>query len=942
MPTILSHEPLKARNSSSTSNGLDTAVGSSTRRPSNPKYMKWTSRILNRKSLSESSPASLSSPPDHSRKNSGEGRGSRKMKNPENLKIDSGVANSAMGSSSKQSTPCRSSAGSAVFNHCRCCGTILTYPAHVSRIKCLTCKTYFSLDASSLKCDDTSLPASPSVHSPYPQAPDASIPLASLASLKDAIRLDEAHIRALHLNASDANSVHKLFVNVDALIGNSFSNMENLNRCFVLDPRKSISHHSPNLNYVEIKKFYSLLMKLPTKRPVFKLLSHSLYLLKYPPMDMDYTQLNWLLIILEIPLLYESLIGRNSLSVHFSDICYDLTKRVIGLLTSVDKSAMKALIHWWSRLSASEFTHKVDFFNLYITFHINRLYTHVLYDKLGKNLQLSETEDDVNFKNKLDLQILQHLNDNNNDRLLNAMGVFPSNDAKAENSMKITINFYSECWHLRTACHLMSCLFQSNRKHSRIDDSCFYNNLVDYINVRQDYDIWQFNNSFMEHEKNIGLNPESLTGDYLLMEKYKAYLGITVLNGVYKRSQFTFCLYPFLISLGSKISILKHDAKRVMGQKAEQAFLSSVIEHKSSDIFFKISVRRNNITNDSLRQIQQHPNDVRKLLKVEFIDEPGIDAGGLKKEWFLLLTKELFDADRGLITYNNESGMAYFAVSNDGAYNNELFYLLGVVVGMAIYNSIILDIRFPKVLYNKLLGHHTTLEDLYELEPSLAKNLRMLTKMKNVEQLDLNFEVSVTDIYGNIQKHELVPNGGSIAVVDSNKVDYITKYSRFLLDQVVEEQFTQFSIGFRHVMGTNALSLFTPSEIQKLATGDDNMGEQTKFDIELLKSVSKFNNCSNDDIIVIWFWEYFHGLCLAKQRSLMRFVTGSDRIPATGLATLNFKVTKLIEDDGGFSQRLPISHTCFNEICLWEYHSFDTLRRKLDMAIGESEGFTLQ
>lgn len=950
MSTALSHQLSKAKNSNKTRD--TTGSGSSSTESSNAngtnkKYLKWTSRILSRKSFSEC-------PPQHAGANR---RGSCdvvqnsqiqiKKKNPIGLRIDSNVANSESGSS-KQSTPSRSSAGSTTVNHCRCCGTVLTYPAHVNRIKCLTCHTYFSLNGVSLKSEDASSQSSPSTPvstpSPYVAQSDATIPLASYASLREAIRQDEAHIKALELDVSDVNSMHKLFVRVDALIGNSFANMENLNRCFSLDPHKSANHHSPNLNFIEIKKFYSLLMKLPTKRPVFKLLCHSLYLLKHPPLDMEYTQLNWLLIILEIPLLYESLVGRNSLSTHFNDICYDLTKRVIGLLTSLDKPVMRVLIHWWSRLPTNEFTHKVNFVNLYITFHINRLYTHVLYDKLGKNLPMAETEDDINFKDKLELNMLRSLNEENNDGLLNSLGLYSNNDYNAEtkNGMKISINFYSECWHLRTACHLMSCLFQANRKQNKVDDSCFYNNLVDYINVRQDYDIWQFNNSFIEHERNLGMNPESLTGDYLLMEKYKTYLGITVFNGVYKRSQFTLCLYPFLISLGSKISILKHDAKRVMGLKAEQAFISSIIDHKNSDIFFKISVRRNNITNDSLRQIQNHPNDVRKLLKVEFIDEPGIDAGGLKKEWFLLLTKDLFNADKGLITYNNEAKLAYFAVSNDGNYNRELFYLLGVVIGMAIYNSIILDISFPKVLYNKLLGHHTKLEDLGELEPSLAKNLKMLAKMKHVEDLHLNFEVSVTDVYGNITTHELLPNGANIPVNDLNKMDYVNRYSRFLLDEIVEEPFTQFSSGFRQVMGTNALSLFTPSEIQKLATGDDNISESRKFDIEILKSVSKFSNCSNDDKTVIWFWEYFDELCLDKQRSLMRFITGSDRIPATGLATLQFKVTKLIEDHAGFSERLPISHTCFNEICLWEYQSAEVLRKKLQMAVSESAGFTLQ
>lgn len=936
--------------------------------PTNNKYRRWTAKILHKKhSLELSSNQSNNFSKDSNNNNLQ--NNDIKKKNPI-LKIDPNIANSTRRKSSSN-TPNSllsyvSTPSSSIIDHCKCCGTILSYPSNVSRIKCLTCNTHFTL-----KVDPENSSASDSSESPSLPAlspilnhhnnenkennePDkTNTPLLSYMALKEAFQLDEAIIRSLNLSDKErrlnSNSIHKLYKNVDNLIENSFKNFEVLNSCFRLDHRKSINYSSPNLNFMDLKKFYSLLIKLPSKRPIYKLLTYSSNLLKHPPMVMDFNQINWLLIILENPLLYESLIRKKSLSDHFNDVSYDIIKRVIGLITSLDRSVLKYLIHWWSRLPSNELLNKVDFVNLYITFHINRLYTHLLYDKLGKNLPLTDTEDDINFKNKLELKILQNLNENNNDSLLRSLGIINTNSSSSSssnNNVKISINLYSDCWHLRTACQFMSLLFYANkRKHHKLDDSCFYNSLIDYINVKQDYDIWEFNNSFIEHEKNHNKNPESLTTDYLLMEKNKTYLGITVLNGVYKRSNFTLCSYPFLISLGSKISILEHDAKKVMGAKAEQAFISSIIEGgttKPNDIYFKISVRRNHITNDSLRQIQSHPNDVRKLLKVEFIDELGIDGGGLKKEWFLLLTKELFDANKGLISYKNENKMAYFAILNDGNYNEELFYLLGVVLGMAIYNSIILDIKFPKVIYNKLSGHHSTLEDLAELEPSLVKNLKKLNKMSHIEDLNLNFEITITDIYDNVKKYELIPNGANIPVNDLNKSDYISRYYKFLLDDIVDKQFKQFSNGFKKIMGTNVLSLFTPFEIQKLVIGDDNVNDINKFDIELLKNITKFQNCSNNDPIVIWFWNYFKNLSLRNQKKLMRFITGSDRIPATGLATIQFKVSKLIEDDMGYSEKLPISHTCFNEICLWEYKSSEILKQKLDMAINESEGFTLK
>lgn len=836
-----------------------------------------------------------------------------------------------------------------ISNNCRCCGITLHYPTDVNRIKCLTCNTYFILNNDNSSCTPLSDSNSPMFNNNSFENDT----LVSYNSLKDAIKKDEINI---NLNKNSNISIHKSYENVDQLIRYSFTNHEVLNKCF------SLNNHSIPLNFHEIGKFYSLLLKLPTKRPFFKLLTYSLYILKHPPKFENFDQVHWLLILFEIPLHNDCLINKINpkLPVECNNLCYDILKRLIGLLSSLNSNILRHLMNLWSRLPVKDFSYKINFINLYITFHLNRLFTHLIYDKLGNHIPTNKTEDDITFKNKFNFKDLIK---NNDSSLLASLGFYDDdlincNDLSSYNfneNLKISISFYSDCWHLKSACHLMSVLFYANRKHHKVEIDSFYNSLIDYINLKQDFDIWQFNNTFMEHEKNIKLHQENYTTDHLLMEQNKSYLGITTVNGVYKRSNFTICSYPFLISLGSKIKILEYESKKLMGLKAEEAFLASVIDgSKTNDIFFKLRIRRDHITNDSLRQIQSHPKSIRKSLKVEFVNEQGIDAGGLKKEWFLLLTKELFDENKGLISYKNEKKLAYFAIlhksnniekanSTDDTKNLELYYLLGVFIGMAIYNSIILDITFPKFLYKKLLNpeYKATIEDLKEVEPTMVSNFNKLSKLDDITNLGLKFEISINDIYDNIKNYELIPNGSNIPVDDTNKFYYINKYTRFLLDEIVDKQFTQFFNGFRHAMGTDSLNLFTPFEIQKLVTGSDEYNkENSKLDIEILKNVSKFTNCSNDDIIVIWFWKYFEHLSIMQQKRLLRFITGTDRIPALGLSSIQLKITILI--DNKFSTRLPISHTCFNEICLWEYESFDILRAKLDTAINESEGFALQ
>lgn len=64
----------------------------------------------------------------------------------------------------------------------------------------------------------------------------------------------------------------------------------------------------------------------------------------------------------------------------------------------------------------------------------------------------------------------------------------------------------------------------------------------------------------------------------------------------------------------------------------------------------------------------------------------------------------------GMFTYDDETHTFWFnptSFENDGQ-----FTLIGIVLGLAIYNNVILDIHFPMVVYKKLLGKLGTFDDL--------------------------------------------------------------------------------------------------------------------------------------------------------------------------------------------------------------------------------------
>ena len=61
---------------------------------------------------------------------------------------------------------------------------------------------------------------------------------------------------------------------------------------------------------------------------------------------------------------------------------------------------------------------------------------------------------------------------------------------------------------------------------------------------------------------------------------------------------------------------------------------------------------------------------------------------------------------------------------------------------------------------------------------------------------------------------------------------------------------------------------------------------------------------------VQWLWAIVRELDSEEQRRFLKFFTGSDRAPIGGLGNLRC----VIQRDGGDTQKLPTSHTCFNTL----------------------------
>ncbi|KAH8678014.1 hypothetical protein BX600DRAFT_451257 [Xylariales sp. PMI_506] len=597
-----------------------------------------------------------------------------------------------------------------------------------------------------------------------------------------------------------------------------------------------------------------------------------------------------------------------------------IIKRILGLLSHSSDQCHHQLVIWLSRLPEHLFLQIKDLISSFVNYRLKRL-----------------SERKVEVKVDVTAGLIPQMSNNrsaNTAASLHAVLEATKGNKRATRIPDGSRLAYSDDWQLKAGAKVMALVFAANNHtHVRRDDnsikhahghllatSDFYNTLVDCLDFKTDFEMWES-----------------------------------------KRAKFTFCQYPFFLSIWAKIQILEFDARRQMQGKAREAFFDSILTHKTYTQYLFLSVRRDCLVEDSLAKVSEvigsGTEDIKKGLRIEFRGEEGIDAGGLRKEWFLLLVREVFNPDHGLFVFDEDSQYCYF---NPHTFEtSDQYFLVGVVLGLAIYNSTILDVALPPFAFRKLLaaaplsaaGSNSThqrsamtytLDDLAEYRPRLAHGLRQLLDydgdVENTFCLDFSIQV---DKYGARVRVPLCADGEGRMVTNTNRREYVDLYVKYLLDISVSRQFEPFKRGFYTVCAGNALSLFGAEEIELLVRGSDE-----PLDITSLRAVAKYGQWGNDkselepasEPVIDWFWETFTLATPKDQRKLLSFITGSDRIPAMGAASLVIKITCLGEDEG----RYPTARTCFNVLNLYRYSSRARLESCLWRAVNESEGFGLR
>ena len=303
---------------------------------------------------------------------------------------------------------------------------------------------------------------------------------------------------------------------------------------------------------------------------------------------------------------------------------YGVLKRILGLMSNMPNDSHHYHVSWFSRLPTGQFERLIEMVGKFINYRLTRQHGHKREEITKNNDELVPSFNSAAGNTPAELHAAI-----NNRRS-------PNKETKKKEAPIV----YAEDWQIRSAARVMALLFTANlsrashkfkaglghsrdRRHvdvgrnhsgrfqgSAVPISKFYNTLLDYSDLIRDFEIWES-----------------------------------------RSPKFSFCQYPFLLSIWAKIHILEHDARRQMEVRAREAFFSSILSHRPVSQYLVLKVRRECLVEDSLRGVSEvvgsGQEEIKKGLRIEFVGEEGVDAGGLRKEWFLSLVREVFDPHHG-------------------------------------------------------------------------------------------------------------------------------------------------------------------------------------------------------------------------------------------------------------------------------------------------------
>lgn len=350
-----------------------------------------------------------------------------------------------------------------------------------------------------------------------------------------------------------------------------------------------------------------------------------------------------------------------------------------------------------------------------------------------------------------------------------------------------------------------------------------------------------------------------------------------------------------------------------------------------------IKVRRDCLLEDSFREVmRQTPEDLKKRLMIKFEGEEGLDYGGVSREFFQQLSHEVFNPAYGLFKYASSDNYTLQINPNSNINPEHLNYFkfVGRVVGLAVFHRRFLDAFFVGAMYKMMLRKKIVLQDLESVDSEMYKSLCWMLENDITDILYETFSVE-EDRFGEKVTIDLKLNGRDVEVTNENKREFVELKTEWIISKPIENQFKSFMEGFNELIPQELVQVFDERELELL------IGGLAEIDIDDWKKHTDYRGYQESDEVIQWFWRAVTEWESEQRARLLQFTTGTSRIPVNGFKDLQGSdgPRRFTIEKAGECDQLPKSHTCFNRVDLPPYKDYDSLKKKLTIAVENTIGF---
>ena len=212
----------------------------------------------------------------------------------------------------------------------------------------------------------------------------------------------------------------------------------------------------------------------------------------------------------------------------------------------------------------------------------------------------------------------------------------------------------------------------------------------------------------------------------------------------------------------------------------------------------QLSVRREQVFPDSFRSLYFKTPDEMKYgkLSIRFHGEEGVDAGGVTREWFQVIARQMFNPDYALFV-PVASDRTTFHPNKLSQVNEDhlmFFKFIGRVIGKALYEGRALDCHFSRAVYKRILGRPVSIKDMETVDLDYYKSLLWMLENDISDIITETFSVE-NEAFGVTEVVDLIENGRNIPVTEENKHEYVQLVVEYRLTGSVKTQLENFLKG---------------------------------------------------------------------------------------------------------------------------------------------------